>query len=181
MINIKSELLTNQIILLAIPNLIYGKQSIKLLKKLSGERIVYITLNKTFQAVEEELKKQGVNTTNITYIDVISKTIKDVKEKQTKKCYYLESVSALKELSDIIKEFLKREEFYLVFDSVTNLLVHNNPERTTKLIAEINSSIRKTNSRGIYYALSGVVTDNFIQHISKSVDKTIKVKQGITL
>ncbi|MCK5043747.1 hypothetical protein KAR52_01975 [Candidatus Pacearchaeota archaeon] len=181
MVNIKSELLTHQIILLAIPSLIYGEQSMKLLETLSGERVVYVTLNKTFQAVEEKLKKQGIDTTNITYIDTISKTIKDVKEKQTKKCYYLESISGLEELSNVIKEFLKQGEFYLIFDSVTDLLIHNNPGRATKFIRETNADIRKTNSRGIYYALSGAITDSLIQHISKNVDKTIRIKSNIGL
>ncbi|MDP6671293.1 MAG: hypothetical protein QGI60_05790, partial [archaeon] len=93
------------------------------MKKLSGKNVCYVTLNKTAESLKELFKKNGVNVDNVVFIDAISKTFKQVPD-QTEGCYFIRSPGALTDLSIRIHKLLEHGFEYLVFDSLTNLLVY---------------------------------------------------------
>jgi len=85
-------------------------------------------LNKTFNALEETLKKSKANLKNMVFIEAISKTMKKTPD-QEGQCYYVSSPSAMTELSIAIEKFLRHEFDYLIFDSLNSLLVYEKNAR----------------------------------------------------
>lgn len=73
--NLIKELQENQVILLLIPSDKYNEISLNFAKNLSTKSICYVTLNKTYSSIMDNLANKGIDISNINFIDAISKQL----------------------------------------------------------------------------------------------------------
>jgi len=172
--DIKKELTENQTVLLTTPSSDYNKVVVDIVKELAEKSVCYVTLNKTFSGLKEAFQKNGVNVENIVFIDAISSTLKATPE-ETEGCYFVSSPAALTELSLTISKILKHDFDYLVFDSLTNLLIYKEKEPVVKFVFTLINRIRETKIRAVFYALSVEEQEALIEESSAFVDKVIDV------
>ena len=172
--DIKRELSENQTILLIMSSTDYNKEIVNILKKLPNKNIVYVTLNKTQDSLVELFKKNRIKTDNIVFVDAISKTIKNVPD-QSKGVYYVSSPGALTELSLAVSKFIRHDFDYLIFDSLTNLLVYENKEPVAKFVASLVNKIKESRMRAVFYALSVKEQEALIKESGMFVDKVIEI------
>jgi len=169
--DIKKELSSNQTILLLMPGTEYNEIIVNVLKKLSGN-ICYVTLNKTCDSLKELFKKKKIKTDNIVFIDAISKTIKNVPD-QSEGVYYVSSPGAMTELSLVIEKFLRHKFDYLIFDSLTNLLVYENKAPVSKFVSSLVNKIKQGKTKAVFYALSVKDQETLIKESGMFVDKVL--------
>ena len=172
--NIKTELQQNQTILLVMPSADYNKIVLETVKKLSSGSIAHITLNKTFDSLKELFQKHKIKNVNIMFIDAISKTIKKTPD-QTNNCYYVSSPGALTEIAIVIDKFLVHKFEYLIFDSLTNLLIYEKKAPVAKFVASLVNKIRQSKTKAVFYALSVKEQEALIQQSGMFVDKVIEL------
>ena len=172
--NLKKELSNSQTMLLVMPSSSYNKEIIKVMKQLSGKKVIYVTLNKTYESLIEIFKKNKIDTNNVIYVDAISKTIKN-KPKKVDNCCYISSPGALVELSLIITKLLKHNFEYLIFDSLNSLLVYEKKTPVAKVLQNLINKIKQSDTKAIYYALYVRDKESLIQESSMFVDKVIKI------
>jgi KaiC/GvpD/RAD55 family RecA-like ATPase len=170
-IDIKKELDENKTALLLMPSTEYNSDIIDIVKQLSEKKVCYITLNKTFDSLMEIFKKKGVNTENLVFIDAISKTIK--KTTEVDNCFFVSSPGALTELSLVISKFLKQEFDYLIFDSLTNLMIYEKKAPVAKFLSSLINKISATETKSVFYAISVKEQDELIKQCSMFVDRVI--------
>ncbi len=171
MVNIKSELKSNQIVLFPMPSNMYNENIISVIKGLSGN-VCYITTNKTLDSLKEIFNKKKVNMNNIVFIDTISKAMMKVPN-QGESVYYVSSPGALTELSLVVKKFLKHDFDYLVFDAVTNLLTYQNGNMCSKFVADLVDKVKKSKTRAVFYAIESAENEALISKASTVVDKVV--------
>jgi len=173
-INVKKELDKNQILLLKIPSADYSKDITDIVKQLDGS-IGYVTLNKTFDSLKEEFKKKKINTDNILFIDAISKTIKNAPE-MAEGSFFVSSPAALTELSLAIDRLLRHNFKYIIFDSLTNLMIYEKRAPVSKFISFITNKIRQTKTKAVFYALNIKEQDALIEEAGMFADKVEQIK-----
>ena len=176
--NIKEEFASNQTVLLVILSENYNMEMINVVKQLSGN-ICYVTANKTYDALKEIFQKKKVNLDNVVFIDAISKTMKKVPD-QGKDVYYVSSPGALTELSLVIKNFLKKDFDYLIFDSITNLSIYQNKNTCVKFLGDLVEKIKGTKTKAVFYALDTKEQGWIVDHAGTIVDKVIRVESSKT-
>jgi len=176
MVDIVTELSENKIILVLIPSNEYNEMTIDITKELAKKNICYVTLNKTFPSLTENFKKKGINTDNVVFIDAISKTIKSVPN-QTDKCYYISSPNSLTELSIAVTKFLKHNFDYLIFDSLTNLLIYSKKAPVAQFLSNLINKIRTSDTKAVFFALSLKDHDELIKEAGMFVDKVIDLSK----
>jgi len=174
-IDIEKELAKNKIILLLIPSTEYNSLVLDNVKKLSKKSVCYITLNKTFDSLKELFTKSKVKMENVVFIDAISKTIKSVPD-QGKGVYYIESPNSFTDISLQINSFLRHNYDYIVFDSLTNLLIYQKKDPVAKFLSTIINKIRDSKTSAIFYCLDVKEHEELVEEVSMFVDKVIKVK-----
>lgn len=172
--DIKKELKNNQIIMVVEPAEKYSQTVVDIARALSKKSLCYVTLNKTFDSLKEEFKKKKVNTENIIFIDAISKTIKQVPQ-QTDSCYYVSSPGSLTEISIAIDRFLRHNFEYLVFDSLTNMLIYEKKAPVAKFISSIVNKIKQSKTKAVFYALKIKEQNEIIEEAEMFVDKIINI------
>ncbi|MBI2629498.1 hypothetical protein HYW76_00185 [Candidatus Pacearchaeota archaeon] len=170
--NIKKELSNNQTILLIMSSADYNKEIVDIVKELSKSNIAYVTLNKTKDSLVELFKKNKIKTESIVFVDAISKTIKNVPD-QSEGVYYCSSPGALTEISLVISKFVRHNFDYIIFDSLTNLLVYQSKAPVSKFVASLVNKIKESKTKAIFYALSVKEQEALIKESGMFVDKVI--------
>ncbi len=173
--DIIKELAGNQTVLLYIPRTKYDAVLVNNAKKLAKGNVCYVTTNKTFTSLDVDFKKKKINTKNIIFIDAISKTFKDAPD-QTDRCYYISSPAALTELALVLSKFLRHEFDYVVFDSLSNLLVYSKKVPLMKFVNSIINKIKGSKTKAVFYAVSGGEQADLIKQCETFVDKAISIK-----
>jgi archaellum biogenesis ATPase FlaH len=174
--DIIKELDENQIELLVVSSTNYNEVVVDVVKQLSKGSVAYVTLNKTYSALDEIFKKKGVATENIVYIDTITKTIRNVPD-QDDRCYYVSSPGALTEMSLAIGKLLNHGFDYLIFDSLTNLLIYEQRSPVAKFVQSIINKVRDSKTKAVFYVLSLKEQDELIQETGMFVDKVLDLSE----
>jgi len=170
--NLIKELESNRAILLLVPGIDYGEITTSLAKQLSRGTVCYFTLNKTFSSLLSNFKRHGVKTDNLLFVDAISKSMREVPD-QAEQCYYVSSPGALTELSIVLSKVLRHNFDYIVFDSLTNLLIYQEREPVAKFISNFVNRAGASNTKMVFYALNMLQHADIIQECSMFVDKVI--------
>lgn len=170
--DISKELKENQTVLAIVSSAKYNDFVIANAKKLSGKSVCYVTLNKTYESVKELLRKKKVKTDNFVFIDAISKTIKGVPEADD--CYFVASPGALTEISLVISKFLKHNFDYLVFDSLTNMIIYAKKAPVAKFLSSIVNKIKSTDTKAVFYVLKAGQDESVIKQSGMFVDKILE-------
>jgi len=174
-VDIIKELESNKIVLMLLPSAQYNDLVISNIKALSKKNVCYITLNKTYDSLTELFKKNKVNVNNVTFIDAISKTIKNVPN-QAKSVYYIDSPNSFTDLSLQISTFLRHDFDYIVFDSLTNLLIYQKKDPVAKFLSSIINKIRDSKTNAVFYSIDMEAHQELIQEVSMFVDKVVRVE-----
>jgi KaiC/GvpD/RAD55 family RecA-like ATPase len=173
--NLKKEMESNQTLLLIMDSFDYNKDLIKTAKQLSGKKVCYVTLNKTHDSLKELFIKNKVDTKNFACIDAISKTIKNMPS-QKGHCTFCSSPAALTEISLAVSKLLKNGFEYLIFDSLTNLLIYQKKAPVAKFVSQLVNQIKAGRTKAIFYALSVKEQDDLIRETGMFVDNVIELK-----
>ena len=168
--NIKKQLSVNQVRLLVMKRGEYDKITSEVVKQLSGKSVCYITLNKTFDSLKEVFERRKIDLKDAVFLDAISQSIKET-FKQARGCYFVSSPGSLKELSKIIDKFLRHNFEYLIFDSLTTLLVYQKERAATKFVSELIRKVRKSKTKAIFYVLNVEEQEGLIRRTKEYIEK----------
>ena len=172
--DIKKELSSHQTLLLIMDSFGYNNYIIKNIEQLSGKKICYVTLNKTNSSLKETFRENNIDTSNIVFVDAISKTIKSVPDK-SENTYFCSSPGALTEISLAVSKLLSQDFEYLIFDSLTNLLIYQNKAPVAKFVSNLVNKIRAGSTKAIFYALSVKEQDELIKETGMFVDSVMEI------
>jgi len=165
----------NQVVLVLVSSRQYTKAVEKVLKELSKQSLCYVTLNKTAGAVKDSIGKKSKNIDNLVIVDAISRTITD-KPEERDDCLFVRSPSALTELSLSISKFLEHDFQYLIFDSLTDLLIYQKESPIAKFASNLISKIKSTNTKAVLFALDLKDHSELIQQISIFADQVVRIE-----
>lgn len=177
MINLKSEMQENEIILVITPNKEYIKTTLDISKQLNylSEGVIYVSLNKMFDTLIDNFKKNKINPNKFFFIDVITKSVQiNVEEKNN--CIYLDGPTALTMLSLSIDGALKTKKFrVLFFDSLSTLLVHNNAKTVIKFVQDLINKSKRNGSKAVFTVLEGDMEKGVLKDLSMFVDNVVEI------
>lgn len=156
-IEIKKELDNNQAAILLVPNIEYDDVIVDMARQLSGKKICYVTLNKTYSAIKELLELNHVDVKNIIFIDGITKNVKNIADIDD--CHFVDSPVKVTELSKNLSTLLKQDFDYLVFDSITNLFTYQAKSSVEYFVQTLVSMLEERNCRGVFFALKRSKSD----------------------
>ena len=170
--DILHELEENQTILLLVSSGQYNEIILEVIKQLSGKKVAYISLNKTFSSLKENFEKKGIDTKNFVFVDCITKSIKDVPD-MTDGCYYVSRPDSFTELGITISKLLKHDFQYVIFDSIANILAYRDKKTVIKFMSNIVVKVKSTKAKGVFYSLISKENELVVQEAGTFVDKVI--------
>ena len=170
---LEKTLKDNQAVIAVVPSEEYADTIVEIAKKLSKRSLCYVTLNKTYQSLQEIFKKKNVNTDNIIFIDAISRSLKQTPD-QSDAVYFVSSPGSTTELSITISKFLKHNFEYMIFDSLSTLAIYEKKEPIVKFMSILVNRIKESNTKAVFYALDLKENDDLLKQCSMFVDDIVK-------
>jgi KaiC/GvpD/RAD55 family RecA-like ATPase len=138
---------------------------------------VYVTINKPYDVLLNVLKKNGVDTENIFFIDLISKMTRTETAK-LKDCLFITSPDSLTELSIAITESatnLHGKKKFIFLDSLSTMLIYNQTGTVAKFAHFLIGKLKNEETEMIIISLEKEMDPILVSQISSFVDNVIKV------
>jgi KaiC/GvpD/RAD55 family RecA-like ATPase len=151
----------------------------QIIKTKPDEAWVYVTVTKPY----DNLRKQYTflnEMKNIKFIDCISRAAGITKLE--KNVEFIESPTMLEKISleiiNIFKEVDPKTKKYLVIDSLSNLIVYNDPEIVTEFFFHI---LNRTRAKDIHIISLAIEDEGLERHLNRLIflnDKILKVRDS---
>lgn len=173
--DIKKEISENNTLILLLPNKKYPVILNDINKTLSTtySKICYISLNKSYNTVVNNLKKSGAKTDKFLFIDGVSK-----QSKQEKNVFYVSSPNAITELNITVNMALDTGNIRLViFDSFSSFLAYEEAMTVIKFLHSMISTFRAYGTKCIFIFLKDDTKSDLITDLNMFADKVIEVKK----
>jgi len=174
---IEKEIKSNDIIVFLIPKNNYGerlKDFAKVSTKSLGS-ICYVSLNKPYSTLVPMFQKMGIDTQGIVFIDAAKTGFGDASGNL--RVVSVSSPKALTELDIAIQKVIIKENVKgIVFDSLSTLLVYEEPSNVIKFSHSVISKMRSGGTKGIFMCLKDDVESELIKDLSMFVDKVVEVQ-----
>lgn len=162
----------NAIILTIIPAQHYQDVNLFMLKywmDLSNKSGAYISLNRPYNNLIENLDQGKIDAKKLFIIDCVTKNELDVPN-----CYFLKTQQSLTNLSIAISTVLKTQKpSFLVLDSLNTLALYNELDTAIKFAHFLITKLRTHEIDGIILAVNEEKNKRFITELSQICDKVI--------
>jgi hypothetical protein len=172
----------NQSIGIILPASNYGDLVQALFERISDypeEAWVYVSVTKpceNFLRQFEYLNQKN----NLKFIDCISRASGISKPQQN--CIYIESPTMLEklglEIMNIFKGVDEKVKKYLVLDSLTNLIIYNDPDIITEFFYHIINRTRTKNINTVSLAIEEEGLEKYLNRLIYLNDKILKVRDS---
>jgi hypothetical protein len=154
--------------LIIIPPSVYNQSIARLIRNAAEKPICYISLNKTYSALLQLLKKNNVNADRYYFIDFVSPTI--FRKKKEERCVFLDSLD-LNGLADVTLNLIKTKKINaLTFDSISSLLVYKTDAEVVGFFNYVLSFLEKLNVDTTLVCLSDDANRPSVKQIMMRVD-----------
>lgn len=135
---------------------------------------VYVTLNKPYRTMKKSLEGK-VDLRMLIFIDAITKSTGGKMESKDE-CLYLDSMQNLTDLGVAIDQAIRAipsDEKFILFDSLSTLLIYSQSGSVSKFIHFLTGKIRALNVNGVLLSLIHGEEDEFLSQLSMFCDQTI--------
>jgi hypothetical protein len=176
-LDLKKELLENNVIMVVVPNESYTKNVLGVVKQLNniGEGVCYASLNQMVDVLMKSLERNKIDHSKFLFIDVITKTV-ETNPKAYDNCAYVDSPSALTGLCIAINSALQRKELKtLFFDSISTLLLYSDRKTVIKAIQSIVNHVKRNNAKAIFIALEEDAKKGLLKETGMYINKTMHI------
>jgi len=138
---------------------------------------IYITLNRSYKFLEETLKKEKIDVEKIFFIDAISKgTGKTPGFAQN--VQYVESPRNLTELSVAIDDSYTKlgdKPKFLIFDSISTLLIYNDISSVERFMHLIIGKLREWKIKGVLLMVKSDEHKGVVNSLSQFCDRILEI------
>ncbi len=172
----------NQSVGILLPGSNYGDLSqaiFELIKSDSENAWVYVGVTKPYSTLTKQYNFLD-DLNNFKYIDCVSRAAGI--SNNSPNCIFLESPSLLEKLGleiiNVFKEVDENRRKYLLIDSLTNLIIYNDPELVTEFFYHITNRTRARDIHTISLAIEEEGLDNYINRLVYLNDKILKVRDS---
>jgi len=170
---IKKELRGDKILLVSLKSEDYReflKNLIKFLIKFF-KKTCYVTVNDPYESILSGLI--GGKGSKIFFIDCVTKTVKSAEPKED--VMFVSSPHALTEISIALKEELKKGVDFMIFDSVSTMLIYEKPLTVLKFIHNLILKLRTLKLGVVFIILKEDASKEVLKDLTMMVDKILEV------
>jgi len=163
-----------QIIVLLIPDEEYSRRILKITKEIANvcDNLCYVSLNLPYAPLINNFKKEGIDISKFYVIDGITQTAEIAKNRDGVE--YVSSPGALTELSLAISHLLETRKFeYIIFDSLSTLLVYEASPTVTKFVHSLMAKIRVVGCKAIFTCLKQDSSSVLLKDVNMFSDRIL--------
>lgn len=170
---LERELKKRKILLISLKSTDYRESLKKLIKVLieKFEKSCYVTVNDPYETIIDNL---GIGKgSRVFFVDCVTSTVKSAEPKEN--VMFVSSPHALTEIGIALKKVLKREVDFMVFDSISTMLIYEKPLTVLKFIHNLILKLRTFKLGVVFIILKGDVGKDMVKDLTIMVDKVLDI------
>ncbi len=156
----------------------YQKTNTALVKSFANKHIpgVYVTLSKPYETLTKIFKKEKIDSETMIFIDAVTKTAGGAEKKGN--CLFIGSPENLSDIAIAMDQAVQAigKEKFVFFDSLSMLLIYNDPVSVAKFIHFLASKMRVWKVKGIIVSLKRKEDSKLIKEIMQFCDILLDIK-----
>ena len=155
----------------------YSLLNIELLKKIHTDKNIcmYVCFTEKYLQVDKKLKRAGIDTSNILFVDLISNS-KDQKSKSGN-CVFLGKADNFIDLTIVLHDFMsykKKVDKCVYVDSVSAMMLHNSKEKVLEFLQYLSAKTKIWSARSVLLMIDEDMEADTVQEVEKVCDKLIR-------
>lgn len=173
---IKKKIGNNQMMVFLIPKIKYAEvlNSLTSVSVNMYDSTCYVSLNKPYDVITGIFERNKINTKSMYFIDAVTVGFDKPKVKNV---YFVTSPKALTEIDIEMNKVIKKNKIKsVVFDSLSTLLVYDQPSDVIKFSHSVISKLRSGNVIGFFIMLKEDIESELMKDLSMFVDKVVELK-----
>jgi KaiC/GvpD/RAD55 family RecA-like ATPase len=137
-----------------------------------NERVCYVTLNRPYKALMESFSQQQAMTERIFFIDAATKEQDQADDEQV---VFVSSSKALTEIVVTIKKVAEAGEIeWIIFDSLSTLLMYEEPGTVLKFVHSMTSSLG-LEAGMVFTLIKNEASQKLLKDLAMFVDDVIEM------
>lgn len=138
---------------------------------------VFVTLNKSSDVLEAELKKMKVDTSRILFIDGVSKK-KNSNVKDKPNVIYIQGPESLTELSFTVTAATNNKGFdFILFDSMSTVLMYNKFEMAERFASYLVTKIKDYGISSVLLSVEEEKSKSLVAALSQICDGIVNLNK----
>jgi len=140
-----------------------------------NDKGIIVSVNRPYTNLVDIYKKNNIDVSKMFILDCISKNQNAVIN--AKNVTFLDGVSALTDISLSINEHMNGSKGgqFVFFDSITTMLIHNNPYIFTRFIHNVLTKMRLKGVGGLLISVKGNSNNEIRAEIAQLCDRVITI------
>jgi CBS domain-containing protein len=181
-IDLRREMEKNHVLTFLMPNSLYPADSMSIIKAVTeiAPKNVFVTLNKPYFSIMENLKAKAINTEGFFFIDASSQEGGE-QEAGKEKGENFERVQSPSDLTDIMlaigKHVGKGEYYSLIFDSLSTLLVYHSEEVVIRFAHSLVNKLRKYKVKGVFLCTKEDMNTSLMKNLNMLADYSVDIEK----
>lgn len=150
------------------------RENLKSLTKILTKRfkkICYVSLNEPSDNIMSSLSLNGGS--NIFFIDCVTSMVKQAEPREN--VTFVSSPHALTEISINLKKSLEKKMDFVLFDSISTMLIYENPLTVLKFIHNMILTLRANKICGAFIILKEDVCNELLKDINMLIDRNLEI------
>jgi KaiC/GvpD/RAD55 family RecA-like ATPase len=168
--------LKEEIVLLEVSSESVVEASLTILKYLTdnGQIGIIVSASRPYNSLFDLYKKHKINTKSLMIIDAISHK-QGLKTEEVENVFFVENIKSLTTIAIMIKESLEKikKQKFVFIDSVTTMLIYNNPEVYMRFLHSTLSEMRNQGVGGILIFIESEANEKIKMQLKTICDKVI--------
>lgn len=157
----------------------YVSQNLALLKdfvnvkKMAG---IYVTVNRPYLSLLSLLKKGGIDTSRMFFIDLVTKTLNDMPERKSNRIF-MGSATNLTDLSLAISQAVSANptaKKFIYLDSLSTMLIYNEAGSLSRFSHFLTGRLREWNVDGVFISLDSESDKELTNKMAQFCDKVVR-------
>jgi len=180
--NLLQDIEKNKFLLVLLEEDNYPKTMDEIIKSVEKTKtmICYICLSKPYTDVVDELRKNGIDTDNFYFMDVLTSHYK--KPEPVENCSFLSSPVDLEELrAEVIKAIQGKNCSVVIFDTISTLMIYQQSSSIVKFTHSLVSEKTQENIKKLFLMIkeSGIPSDD-MSKLTKDLEMFADKKIDLT-
>ena len=176
-IDLKRETEKNQVLTFVMPNSLYPSDSLSIIKAVTeiAPKNIFVTVNKPYFSIIENLKANGVDTEGLYFIDASGQEGEATKGDNYEK---IKSAGDITEIMLSVGKHLRNGEYYaLIFDSVSTLLAYHGEEIVIRFSHSLVNKLRKHGVKGIFLCTKEDMNTSLMKNLNMLADYSVDIEK----
>lgn len=147
---------------------------VKFLTKKNDYGII-VSANRPYTTLLNAYKRNNVDISKVFIVDLISKNLNE--DFKSENVMFIDNVSSLTDISLSVNEHMKKLDGkkFVFFDSLTTMLIHNEPYVFARFIHSILTRMRLNGVGGVLISLVDSSNNDIRAEIAQLCDKVVKI------